>query len=389
VGTKSVGSIDGDAQTRGSGGMTWWSAPRPADESEERRRWRGLVKGVRQTPPEEQRKVALDAWDDELTKEDLKPKPTVDEAELKARRRANLVKVGNLVLFALAILGAAAGIAVAWMHVLGDPLADARAYYDAAARLNHGAALYPAGLDPNRNEIYLYPPLLAQLLRPLALLSYPWFALVWELIVVATFIWLLQHLGVRRRSTWIAVGLLGVPIGWALTIAQAHIPMTLLMALGQPWSIALAANLKLFPALIALYWLGRRDWESLVAFLVWSALLIAAQVVIDANNTFAFVKAVGFDQVGDHGVLRNFSIYTVSPVAWAGFLGVAAIAILAAARTRWGWAVAVTAATLAPPRLLVYMLSSLLAGVRQPRDAGERDPDDLSDAASAFVRASR
>src|SRR4029079_13149827 len=88
------------------------------------------------------------------------------------------------------------------------------------------------------------------------------FALGWELIVVATFIWLLQHLGVRKRSTWIAVGLLGVPIGWALTIAQAQIPMTLLMAMGQPWSIAFAANLKLFPALIALYWLRRRDSEG-------------------------------------------------------------------------------------------------------------------------------
>jgi hypothetical protein len=207
--------------------------------------------------------------------------------------------------------------------------------------------------------------------------------------VVATFVWLLQHLGVRRRSTWIAIGLLGVPIGWALTIAQAHIPMTLLMALGQPWSIALAANLKLFPALIALYWLGRRDWESLLAFLVWTALLITAQVALDASNTFAFGKAVGFDQTGEPGVLRNFSIYTISPIAWVGFLVAGCVAILLAARTRWGWAVAVAVATLAPPRLLVYMLTSLLAGVRRPKAAGEPDPDDLSDPASVYVRSAR
>ena len=111
--------------------------------------------------------------------------------------------------------------------------------------------------------------------------------------------------------------------------------------------------------------------------------------IIDANDTFAFVRAVGFDQTGEPGVLRNFSIYTISPIAWAGALAVAAIAILAAARTRWGWAVAVTLATLAPPRLLTYMLTSLLAGIRQPKPAGERDPNDLADAASAFVRASR
>lgn len=369
--------------------MTWWSTPRPSDDAEERRTWRGAVKGVQRTAPDVQRRVALDAWDAELTKDDLKPKPTIDEAEARAKRRATYLKVANLALFALAVLGAAAGVAVAWMHVLGDPLADAHAYYEAASRLNAGQPLYPPGLNANENHIYLYPPLLAMVLRPLALLSYEWFALLWELAVVATFVWLLQYLGMRKRSTWIAVGLLGIPIGWALSIAQAHVPMTLLMAIGQPWSIAVAANLKLFPALIALYWLGRRDWESLLAFLVWSVLLVAAQLVLDANNTFAFVKAVGFDQTGEPGVLRNFSLYTVSPIVWAALLFAACIGILAAARTRWGWAIAVTVATLAPPRLLTYMLTGLLAAVRQPKPAGEHDPNDLSDAASAFVRAAR
>jgi len=369
--------------------MTWWSTPRPSEDAEERRQWRGLTKGVAETPEEKKRRVALEAWDDELTKDDLKPKPTIDEAEARAKRRARLVKAGNLGLFVLAVIGAAAGVAVAWMHVLGDPLADAHAYYEAAARLNHGDPLYPANLNPNENHIYLYPPLLAQLLRPLAVLPYEWFALGWELIVIATFVWLLQHLGVKRRSTWIAVGLLGVPIGWALTIAQAHIPMTLLMAMGQPWSIALAANLKLFPALIALYWLGRREWESLLAFLVWSVLIVAGQLILDFNNSVAFFKAVGFDQTGEPGVLRNFSLYTVSPIAWVGLLFAGCIAILVAARTRWGWAVAVTVATLAPPRLLTYMLTSLLAGVRRPKPAGEPDPDDLSDPAAAYVRAAR
>ena len=375
--------------------MTWWTTPRPADDSygddDEGREptptpWRSAAPT---TPQEEVHRVALDAYDDELTKADLAPKPTVDEAARRAQRRATLVRLGNLGLFALAVVGAAAGVAVAVMHVLGDPLADAHAYYEAASRLNAGQPLYPANLNPNENHIYLYPPLLAMVLRPLALLPYAWFALLWELVVIATFVWLLQHLGVRKRSTWIAIGLLGVPIGWALTIAQAHIPMTLLMALGQPWSIALAANLKLFPVLIALYWLGRRDWESLLAFFVWTAILVVAQLVIDAPNTFAFVKAIGLDQTGEPGVLRNFSIYTVSPLAWIGLLFAGCVAILVAARTRWGWAVAVTVATLAPPRLLVYMLTSLLAGIRQPKAAGEPDPDDLSDPALVYTRSFR
>ena len=118
-------------------------------------------------------------------------------------------------------------------------------------------------------------------------------------------------------------------------------------------------------------------------------MLIGVQVVLDANDTFAFVKSVGFDQTGDPGVLRNFSVYTISPIGWLGLLLAGCIAILAAARTRWGWAVAVTVATLAPPRLLTYMLTGLLAGTRRPREAGEPDPDDLSDPAAAFVGAAR
>ena len=373
--------------------MTWWTTPRPADDSyggddDEREPaptpWRAAAPS---TPTEEAQRVVLEAYDDELTKEELAPKPTVDEAAQRAKRRATLLRLGNLGLFALAVVGAAAGVAVAWMHVMGDPLADAHAYFEAASRLNAGKPLYPAGIDPSSNHIYLYPPLLAMVLRPLALLPYEAFALLWELAVVATFVWLLQHLGVRKRSTWIAVGILGIPIGWALSIAQAHVPMTLLLALGQPWSIALAANLKLFPVLVALYWLGRRDWESMLAFFVWTALLVVAQLAIDAPNTFAFFKSVGFDQLGE---VRNISPFvSLSPIAWAALLLVGCVAILAAARTRWGWAVAVTVATLAPPRLLVYMLTGLLAGIRRPKAAGEPDPDDLWDPAAVYVRSAR
>jgi hypothetical protein len=371
--------------------MTWWTAPGRGDDAykaeedivEAPRAWRSAAPA---TPNTDVRRVVLDAYDDELTKDELKHKPPVDVVARREKRRALLIRLANLGLFALAVVGAAAGLAIAWMHVTSDPLADAHAYYEAAARLNAGGPLYPAGVDPSSNHIYLYPPLFAIALRPLALLPYEWFALVWEGVVILAFVLLLRRLGLRKRSTWIAVGLLGIPIGWALSIAQAHVPMTLLMAIGQPWSIALAANLKLFPVLIALYWLGRREFESLLAFLVWSVLFIAIQVVVDGPNSFAFFRNVGFEQLGE---VRNISPFIASPIAWLGLLLVGCVAILVAARSRWGWAVAVTVATLAPPRLLVYMLTSLLAAVRRPKAAGEPDPDDLSDPASVYVRSAR
>ena len=328
----------------------------------------------------------VEAWDDEL------PRPTAADELAAAARRARagfgptVRHVANLVLFAAAVTGALAGLAVAWMHVVGDPLADARAYYEAAARLNAGKPLYPADLDPNGNHIFLYPPLLAIALRPLALLPFAWFALLWELIVVASFVALARYLGVRRRQTWLAIGLLGVPIGWALTIAQAHVPMTYLLALGQPWSIAVAANLKLTPALIAIWWLGRRDYQSFFAFLVWSALLVLAQVLLASDATSGYFSSIGFEQVGH---VRNISPYAQSPVLWIALVLGGALVTLGLARTRWGWPAAVTLATLAPPRLLIYMLTGLLAAVRTPKQAGEPDPDDRSDPVAAYGRAAR
>lgn len=345
--------------------------------------WRAAVPAGTTTPVVP---IVVEAWDDEL------PTQTRADEVAEAARRAQgqfgptVRHIASLLVFAAAVIGALAGLGVAWMHVVGDPLADAHAYYEAATRLNNGQPLYPANLDPNGNHIYLYPPLLAIALRPLALLPFEWFALAWELIVVGAFVALVRYLGVRRRATWLAIGLLGVPIGWALTIAQAHVPMTLLLALGQPWSIAIAANLKLTPVLIAIFWLGRRDFQSFFAFLVWTGLLVLAQILLAPDATFAYFQAIGFDEVGQ---VRNISPYAQSPVLWVGLVLVGALVTLALARTKWGWAAAVTFATLSPPRLLIYMLTGLLAALRAPRPVGEPDSDAPIDAISAYSRSAR
>ena len=144
--------------------------------------------------------------------------------------------------------------------------------------------------------------------------------------------------------------------------------MTLLLAIGQPWSIALAANLKLTPVLIAIWWFGRRDWQSLGAFAIWMALLALGQILLEHDGSFAFFGSVGFAQLGQ---VRNISPYVQSPELWIALVLLGGLVTLALARTRWGWAAAVTLATLSPPRLLVYMLTGLLAAIRQPKIAGE------------------
>jgi hypothetical protein len=291
-----------------------------------------------------------------------RPAPAIRTEERLDRKEA-IRHAARLAVFALACIGAIAGLLVAWMHVTSDPLADVRAYYDAATRLNAGRALYPKDIDPSTNLAYLYPPLLAIVFRPLAALGYGIFAFVWEGVVLVSFALLLRTLGVRSQRTWLAVGLLGIPIGWALAVAQAQVPLTLLLAVGQPWTIALAANIKLFPALIVLWWIGRRDFETVAAFFAWSGLFVVVQLVLEPTGTTAYLGTVGLGQLGH---VRNISPFVVSPELWAVLVAVGIGVTVLLSRTRWGWAAAVTLSTLASPRLLVYMLTGLLAAIREP-----------------------
>ena len=150
--------------------------------------------------------------------------------------------------------------------------------------------------DPAIPTYYFYPPLLAIVLRPFAaVLPYHVFAIGWEAVIVASLVALLRRLGANRVA-FVALGILGMPIAWAVAIAQAHVPMTLLMAIGQPWSIALATNIKLFPVLIAVWWLGRRQYQAVGALIGWLALLAFLQWIIEPAGSTAFFGAVGLDE---------------------------------------------------------------------------------------------
>jgi len=283
--------------------------------------------------------------------------------DARAQRRARRERQVRLAWFAAAIVGALAGISTLWLHLASDPLADVRAYYDAGTRLNEGLPLYPAGADTNVAEFYRYPPLLAMAFRPLALLPYPAAAAIWEAVVIASFVATIWWIGPRRRETWLAIGVLGLPIAWSLAIGQAQVPLTLLTAIGAPWSIALAAHLKLFPALIALWWIGQREWRTLAVFAAWTAGLVLLQLVLAPGATVDFLGVLTLEQVG---AVRSFSPYAISPLLWAVLVVVGVASVLRLAPGRWGWAAAVALSVLATPRLLSYMLMTLLAALRDP-----------------------
>ena len=162
-----------------------------------------------------------------------------------------------------------------------------------------------------------------------------------------------------------------MPIAWSLVVGQAQVLVTALLVVGMPWALAFAVHLKLLPALVALYWVGRRDWESLARFAAWVVVLIGVQLLLEPAATVAYL---GFPNLVQVGEVNNLSIYAVSPLLWAVLVVAGAVVTIRLGPTRYGWAAAVALSVLATPRLLAYQLSTLIAGPRAPapaRDEGE------------------
>jgi Glycosyltransferase family 87 len=275
----------------------------------------------------------------------------------------------QLVLVAGAILGALVGLQTLVLHLTLDPLADVHAYYDAGARLNAGLPLYDQAAGTDDAAFYRYPPLLAVAFRPLALLPFQAAALIWEAILLVMFAATVARSGIRNRWTWLVMGWLAAPIAWSLAIGQAQVAVTFFLILGTPWGIALAANLKLLPLLVAIYWVGRRDWRAIRRLVAWLAGLALLSLALEPAGTVAFL---GFSDLAQVGHVENRSLYAVSPPLWLAFIAALGWLAFRYAPTRAGWALAVTLSVLASPRLLMYQLSTLQAGVRPPdSEAGD------------------
>lgn len=268
-----------------------------------------------------------------------------------------------IVLVLASVLGLLIGLGALRLHLFTDPLADVRAYYDAGARLNAGLPLYDQAATIDDPAFYRYPPLLAILFRPLALLPFETAALIWEAILVAVTVLTIVRLR-PRRVVLLATGMLAMPLLWTLAIGQAQALVTALLAVGSPWAVAFAGHLKLTPWLVGIYWAGRRDWRSLGLLAAWIAGLGLVQLVLEPANSIAFLAFSSLEQVGD---VVNLSPFAVSPVLWGVTVVVLGLVAWRLAPTRWGWAAAVVLAVGATPRLLAYQLSTLLAALGGPR----------------------
>ena len=270
-----------------------------------------------------------------------------------------------IVLVGASMLGLLIGLGALRLHLAMDPLADVRAYYDAGARLNAGLPLDEQSATTDDADFYRYPPLLAILFRPLALLPYDVAAVAWEVLLIAATIATLVRLRPRGPAL-LAAGMLAMPLLWTLAIGQAQALVTWLLAVGTPIGVAFAGHLKITPWLVAIIWLARRDWAAVRLFAAWTIGLALVQFVLEPANTIAFLSFSSLEQVGD---VVNLSPFEVSPVLWLAMVVALVLFAWRLAPTRWGWAAAIALSVFVTPRLLAYQLSTLLAAF------GGRDRD--------------
>ena len=163
----------------------------------------------------------------------------------------------------------------------GGP-SDFKFYYLAARQVLHGRSPFFEGG-------YIYPPLLACLLAPLALLNYltarwVWFAASHVALVLAAFL-LWRYLGRDRLALAViaCVWAVGGAAEDGLGIGQVDAALVLLTVLaitgtGAVEAAAVAAGfaLKFFPGLLVALPLLRRNWRRLAAAATGGGILLAA-----------------------------------------------------------------------------------------------------------------
>jgi Glycosyltransferase family 87 len=162
---------------------------------------------------------------------------------------------------------------VAYLVIFVLPLwvgLDGHAYWEAW----QGSSLYSAA--PATRDAFLYSPLFAESIRPLAALPWPLFLGSWIVIQALVFAWLLQPVPGR----WFLVAYLAcVP-----EILEANVNglYALMIVLGFRWSASWAFALitKIAPAVGLLWFAVRREWGRLLIPLLVTGLLAALSYLI-------------------------------------------------------------------------------------------------------------
>ncbi len=287
--------------------------------------------------------------------------------------------VASPALLRVAAVAGAILIPAATLLAAGDTLGyDFRAYYNAAARVLSGAAVYDTSIAfAGPQGLFLYPPTFLPLILPFALLGVSGATLMWTALLAGATVVAIARMPVSARTRWLVLLLAAQmwPAVYALKLGQVGSLLVLLFVEG--WRAvaqsnggralgvtgALGAAIKLQPGLVLLWALATRRWAAAAAGAATLAVLALLATLIAGPAAWAGFATVITRVTDAVGTPHNFT-----PGAVALGLGVthdAAVWIqtgsMAAVLALAGWSALRLAAV--PSYLVVVVATQLLSPV--------------------------
>lgn len=208
---------------------------------------------------------------------------------------------------------------------------DFRVHWDAARLIAQGVPLYdPAEIEENAfGPLYKYPPLFAGLIRPLTMFGFDTARNLWrglDVAMLAAAVWVIvasfarlpmdagatmrrARLSLRDFASPAAVGLIFLGLVFrpaidAINYGQLDPAILLLLALtlaalrsGKPVlagiPLALAAALKIYPGVLVLYLLWKREWKAAASFVAaFLGLGVLGMVLTGPRDTITYFTQV-------------------------------------------------------------------------------------------------
>ena len=193
------------------------------------------------------------------------------EAPVTAQRRSGGIDVKQRLLRDLPWIGAV-GVTVSTVGIalLTRFGWDSHAYWAAAARTT-----YTTG--PATEDAYLYSPAFAQAIRPLAMLPWPVFAVIWAMLAGVVLALLLRPLGWRRAlPLWLccSIEMVSGNVYWLFALVAAY-------GLRFPGLWAIPALTKVTPAVGLVWFLVRREWRNLFIAVAATVLVVGLSCWMD------------------------------------------------------------------------------------------------------------
>jgi hypothetical protein len=273
-------------------------------------------------------------------------------AALFAPRQIGRLTLPSPLLIVLAAIGAILLVVVA-VNRWAVP-SDEHAYWLASQRLLHGQPLYDPAATIVTPYAYWYPPVLAQVLAPVAaVLPSEAFTFAWTALLLVC-IWFLSG-----RTPLGALALIAfLPVAVELWFRNIHLVLAVLVVLGLrrwPPLFAVGASIKLAPGLGIVYLAARGRWRDAgLATAVGAAILVVSFAISpDAWRQFVdIITARGAGETNGFLAVPYFVRATV---------GVALAIVAGRLRPSLGEPLLVVAITVALPTLWFTALSMLAA----------------------------